>query len=246
MDEDERLRQLIATVREHPKDSRERQKAMTQLLIFIQRLPEFRRYSSRDHFPNALNQTLEWFSRNIREFQSHTSSVRSDLVRWLKSYLYWRLHDLDPERRSFDLSLDEEVSDADGNRTTWLEQVSEERRLLGTRSNPYVLDGLEIYIEQLQRHSQRCFVLQLEHYIEQDPDNRLRNCHPRNYPECNCQVLSQRLLLKQPPDKLADIVREYGINDQTLRSHWRLKGIPLLQEIATELGYQSNLINSHE
>ncbi|MEH1901888.1 MAG: hypothetical protein V7L04_10855 [Nostoc sp.] len=248
-DQDERLRQLIAAVCQHPDGSREWRKAMSRLLILIQGLPEFKKYSSidcPDHFLDALNQSLEWFSHNIRNFQPRTSTVRSDLVKWLKSYLYWRIKDLNSPSslrgKRFHLSLDESIMDADAEITTWLERVSEEGRLLGTPSNPYVLSGLEIYLEQLQQQSQQCLVANLADYIEQDPDKQLRNCYPRKHPECNCQVLSQRLLFifKNPPDRLTDIARECQINYQTLVSHWKLKAIPLLQEVAIQLGYQSN------
>ena len=250
-DQDKRLCQLIAAVCHYPDGSREWRKAMSRLLILIQGLPEFRKYSSidcPDHFLDALNQTLEWFSHNIRNFQPRTSSVRSDLVKWLKSYLYWRIKDLNspssssPQGKRLHLSLDESILDADAEITTWLERVSEQGRLLGTPSNPYVLSGLEIYLEQLQQRSQQYLVANLAHYIEQDPDKQLQNCYPLKHPECNCQVLSQRLLFifKNPPDTLADIARERQINYQTLVSHWKLKAIPLLQEVAIQLGYQSN------
>lgn len=247
--QDERLRQLIAAVCQQPDGSREWRKAMSRLLILIQGLPEFRKYSSidcPDHFLDALNQSLEWFSHNIRNFQPRTSSVRSDLVKWLKSYLYWRIKDLNSPSslkiKRLHISLDESISDAEAEITTWLERVSEEGRLLGTPSNPYVLSGLEIYLEQLQQDSQQRLVANLAYYIEHDPDKQLQNCYPRKHPECNCQVLSQRLLFifKNPPDTLADIARECQINYQTLVSHWKLKGIPLLQEVAIQLGYQSN------
>jgi hypothetical protein len=210
----------------------------------LQGLPEFRKYSRPDcpdYFLDALNQTWEWFSRNIRNFQPRTSSIRSDLVTWLNGYLYWRLKDLNSSTTH--LSLDEIILDADdGEITTWLDRVSEQGQLLGTRSNPRVLDGLEIYIEQQQRESEQRLVVSLVLYIEQDPQGQLQNCYPRKHPECNCQILSQRLLFifKNPPDKLADIARECQIHDQTLYSHWRSKGIPLLQEIAIKLGYQPN------
>lgn len=246
MDEqEERLRQLITAVCQHPDGSREWRKAMSRLIIFLQGLPEFRKYSRQDcpdYFLDALNQTWDWFSRNIKNFKPRTSSTRTDLVRWLNGYLYWRLRDSNSPNTTH-LSLDETISDADsGQITSWLERVSEHGQLLGTPSNPSGLSGLEIYLEQQQRQSEQHLVIELANYIEQDPKRKLQNCYPRQHPECNCQVLSQRLLFvfKNPPDKLADIAREFQINYQTLRSHWQSKGIPLLQKIAIELGYQPN------
>ena len=114
--------------------------------------------------------------------------------------------------------------------------------MLGTLSNPHILSGLEIYLEQQQRQSEQHLVIKLANYIEQDPNRKLKNCYPRQHPECNCQALSQRLLFifKNPPDKLADIARECQINYQTLAWHWKRKALPLLQSIAIELGHQPN------
>ncbi|WP_414565041.1 MULTISPECIES: hypothetical protein [unclassified Anabaena] len=251
MDEqEERLRQLIAAACQHPDGTKEWRKAMNRLLIVIQGLPEFRKYSGLDcpdYFLDALNQTWEWLSRNIRNFQPRTSSIRTDLMKWLNTYLYWRLKDLKTPSSLTGkikyLSLDETISDSDSVEiATWLERVSQEGQLLGTPSNPRVLSGLEIYLEQQQQQSEQNIVTSLALYIEQDPDKQLRNCYPRQHPECNCQLLSQRLLFifKNPPDKLADIAHERKINYQTLVSHWKLKGIPLLQSIAIKLGYQPN------
>jgi hypothetical protein len=94
--------------------------------------------------------------------------------------------------------------------------------------------------EQEQQKNQRIGV-QLKQYIDQDPEGKLRRCHPQAYPECNCQILSQRLLLKYPPDKLAIVARDLNINYNTLTWHWKNKALPLLQAIARSLGYQPNV-----
>lgn len=247
MTEDERLHQLMTAVCQHPEGSLAWRKAMSRLLIVIQGFPEFSSYSRLecpDYLLDALNQTWEWFSRNIKHFEPRSSSIRTDLVRWIKGYLYWRVKDMDaPDPllgKMLQFSLDEAIANnQDGEQITWLERLSEQGQLTGTPSNPRVLSGLEAYIEQLQRQSEQHLVLKLALYIEQDPERQLQDCYPRRHRECNCQVLSQRLLFifKNPPDKLADIAREFQINYQTLVSHWKSKGLPLLQQIATELGY---------
>ncbi len=256
MDEqDKQLRQLITQACQHPDGSREWQRAMHRLLVTVQELPEFKQYSYQncpEYLFDALNRTWEWFSRNLRSFEPRTSSIRKDLVTWIDGYLYWRKKDLAKANHniSFHLSLDAPINaDCDGEEISRLEQLSAQGRILGTPSNPYVLSGLEIYITSLQKQKNQRLVQNLELYIEQDPDRRLRKCHPRNYPECNSQLLSLRLLpiLKNPPDTLASISREFHINYQTLVSHWKLKTVPLLQEIAITLGYSAlNSTNSYE
>lgn len=249
MDEqEERLRQLIAAACQHQEGSLKWRIAMSRLLITVQGLPEFRRYSSPDcpdYLLDALNRTWEWLSRNIKNFNPRTFSIREDLVKWINGYLYWRVRDLaspdPPPGKIFHYSLNAPMEfDDSTEKTTLLEQIPEQGKLIGTRSNPCVLSGLEIYIEQLQRQSEQRIVLNLVSYIERDPKRKLRNCYPRQHPECNCQLLSQRLLFifKNPPDTLAEIAKEFNINYQTLICHWKRKGIPLLQQIAIELGYQ--------
>ena len=245
MDEqDERLRQLIANVNQHPDGSPEWRRAMSRLLVVIQGLPEFRKYSRLDcpdYLFDGLNRTWEWLSRNIRKFEPRTSSIREDLVKWINGYLYWRVKDLATPNFLSEYRLDDTTKDSDGVEiTTWLDRLSDQGQMVGSTSNPSVLSGLEIYIEQLQKQSEQRVVLELADYIEQDPKSKLQNCYPRDHPECNCQLLSQRLLFifKDPPDRLTDIAQEYNINYQTLVSHWKRKGLPLLQTIAIELGHQ--------
>lgn len=247
MDQDENLRQLIAEACHYPDGTREWRKAMNRLLIVVQALPEFRKYvrpDSPDYFLDALNQTWEWFSRNIRNFEPRTSSLRTDLVKWLNGYLYWRIRDgalhKSASEKGTKFSLDEAIPGLEsGDVTTWIERISEQGQMVGTPSNPTVLSGLEAYVEHLQAQSDQQIASNLADYIEHDPERKLRDCYPRKHPECNCQTLAQRLLFvfKNPPDKLTDIARECQINYQTLVSHWKLKGLPLLQQIAIDLGY---------
>jgi hypothetical protein len=121
---------------------------MRQLLIAVQGLPEFRQYS-RPHCPDylldALNQTWEWLSRNIRNFKPRTSEIRDDLVKWINGYLYWQIRDLAQPNSLVGHSLDKTTKDWDSVEiATKVEQLS----------TP-TLSGLEAHIEQLQRQSQQ-------------------------------------------------------------------------------------------
>lgn len=236
MDEqDERLRQLIAAVFQHPDTSPEWRKAMHRLLIELQELPEFKRYSRPDcpeSLLDALNRTWEWLSRNIRNFRPRTSSIREDLVKWVNGYLYWRLKDLVPNPSS-DFSLDTPIGNTP-EEITFLDLQSE------TGIGIPTLSGLDGYIKQIQQEELQRIGQEIERYIDQDSEGKLRKCHPRNRPDCNCQLLSQRLLIasKDRPERLADIARELNIEYQTIVWHWKNKALPLLQAIAIELGYQ--------
>jgi hypothetical protein len=243
MDEqDEKLYHLLVSVRQSPQGSLEWQRSLGRLLVLIQQLPEFNRYTRTNcphHCLDALNRTWEWFSREVHNFQPRpNSSIRTDLVKWVNGYLYWRLKDL-AQIKERELSLDKPIYDADAaNPMSLLDLLSDEGSLKGA-STP-ALDGLDIYLEKLEQESRQVLANKIEEYILQDPDERLRKCYPRKYPNCNAQLLGQRRCLQDQPDSLAEIAREFDVHYQTLVSHWKLKVVPLLQEVATELDCQSH------
>lgn len=77
---------------------------------------------------------------------------------------------------------------------------------------------------------------QLEYYIDCDPEARLRNCHLQKHPECNCQLLAQRRLLKDPPNILTNIAQDLNLTSAQVARHWS-KCKNILQEIVTNIGY---------
>ena len=228
---DEQLYQLIVQVCQHPLKSPKRRKAMNLLLIEIQRLPELGKSSHPDYL-DALNRTFEWVNRQLcQDFNPDQPLVQKRLLQWINSYLYWRIKDLDSQGKG-DRSLDAPIGDGQSE-TSLLDLLPTTGFGIPTRS------GLDGYIEQIEREQQQAIGLKLEQYVEQDPKEKLQNCHPQTHPNCNCQFLTARTLLKNPPDKFSAIAKEQAINYQTLKSHWERKCRPLLQEIALELGYKS-------
>lgn len=232
MDEqDEYLRQIIAAVCQHPDGSMERRKAMHQLLSYIQRLPGLAKCSHPD-YPDVLNATLAMVSTRIQEFQPRSDSLSSSLATWINYGLRhrYRILELYQHNPSDTLSLDNSILKEEGRKETFTDIVAD--------PHPSTIWEIEAQIEQWQQQEKYVSVgVKMWQYIEQDPEGRLRDCHPRQNPECNCQLLSQRMLLKNPPDKLPAFAREFNIPYQTLVSHWRNRGLPLLQAIARELGY---------
>lgn len=226
---DERLRILVEAVRQQPKRSLSWRKAMNQLLIEIQQLPGLAK-SSHPDYVEALDDTLMKLSEEIGEFEPMKPSLEESLVNWinLKLRLRYRVRGLHSQQ--LPLSLDVPISEAGGE--TFASQLPDERA-----STVWEIEA-EIRQEQEQQKNVRIGV-RLKQYIEQDPEKKLRLCHPRAHPHCNCQVLSQRLLLKHPPDKLVDLARDLNVKYHTLNWHWKNKGLPLLQTIAKNLGYQS-------
>lgn len=224
-DLDKRLTDLIIQLQQSPSQTREWRSAMNHLLREIQQLPGLVR-SSHQNYPAALNLTLEWVSHNIANFQPRSSSVSQSLENWINGYLHWRIKDLYSPDQDAVISLDAPIQEDTGEKTL-LDQIP-----------AFTLSGLDGLIENAQKETTQRIGLELELYIEQDPEGKLKNSYPRSYPECNCQFLSQRRVLKEPPDKFADVAREFNIKYTTVNSHWQRKCQPLLQEIAKNLGYQ--------
>ncbi len=224
-DLDERLSDLIAEIRQNPANSRKWRTAMNKLLLEIQQLPGLKK-SSHPDYPEALNRTFEWVSREIAKFEPRQSSVSKSLLNWINVYLGWRIKDLYSPDKDAPISLDAPIA-VDAGETTRLERLPDP-----------TLSGLDGMIERAQKETTQRIGLQLELYIEQDPEGKLRNSHPHSYPECNCQFLSKRRVLKDPPDKFQDLAKELNVRYTTLNSHWKRKCEPSLQEIARTLGYK--------
>lgn len=232
------LVELIENARRYPQGSRKRQRALHNLLLVVQKLPKLKK-SNHPNYLDALSFTWEWFIKNIDKFEYDPNSVElveRRLTHWVNGYLGWRIRDLytSDDKYKYD-SLDEPIGDDEDNRTLG-DTISDAR-------NNRTLDEMLIFIKNEQLKETRRIGLELELYIENDPDKKLRQCHPTRIPnfdpeKCNAQVLAQRMLLKDPPDKLKPISREMDIQYQTLVSFWKRKGLPLLQEIVIELGYQ--------
>ena len=224
-DLDERLTALITQVRQYPPNNRKWRSAMNSLLREIQQLPGLAP-SSHHNYPAALNRTLEWVSRSIDTFEPRYPSVSESFVKWINGYLRRRIQDLYSPDKHARISLDAPIASEVGE-TTLLERLPD-----------FTISGLDGLIESSQRETTRRIGWELELYIEQDSEGKLKNSFPRSSPECNCQLLSQRLVRKEPPDKFKDLAREFNIPYTTVNSHWKRKCEPLLQEIAEHLGYR--------
>lgn len=227
MSSEEHLQELIA-VCQRASAGLERRKALNRLLTQVQQLPGLIKSSHPDYL-EALNRTWEWFSKNLDDFQPRPPSIEVALVRWINGYLYWRIQDLYRGDR-YSLSIDV-LSYGD-------EDLNPLDVLADTGFNTPTLTGLDGYIQQLQQQDTQRIGCLLERAIEQDTSGKLRNCHPKAHPHCHCLYLSQRLRLKDPPDKLAEVARDLNVNYQALVAHWKRKCMPMLQEIALSLGYQ--------
>ena len=226
---DEQLKKLIDEVCCYPDPSLERQKALNRLLMAIQQLPGIYKSGHQDYL-EALNQTWEWVSRKICEFEARSPSFQQSLVIWINGYLKWRIKDLYIPDSNYTISLDRLTRSDEGDETTLLNILPDRQ------SQTISLDLLDIKIAQIQEVERQCLGKRIWQYIEQDEEGKLTASHPRKNPECHCHLLAMRLLLEQPPHKIADIARELNISSQTLYSHWKKNCLPLLKEIGMNFG----------
>lgn len=239
-EEDEKLWQLIVAAKCCPKGSPTWTRSMDRLIVALQRLPEFGkyRYSGRLGELDALNHTWEWLMYHLEEFQPrHGLSIKASFIAWIFGNLKWQL-----SKKRADFSGNTRFVTNSLQTEQLLSQVSATGRLVGTAANPSISDGIESYIEQLEAKAIQRLVKNLAEYIERDPEHRLKQCFPRHFPQCHCQLLSLRLLFifNNPPDTLSNIAQEFKINYKTLHWHWTKRGLPLLQEVLFELGYKKN------
>lgn len=226
------LRQQLAAVLAAPMQSAVRAKAMSNLLQTVMRLPGIDRVAHQDYLL-ALNQTWEWMSRNIDKFRPSTACLELDLVKWINGYLYWRIYDIYHSKSpsTEHLSLDEEVFERG---ETYLDLLSESGFF------NFNLDTLNEHIQLLQQQEDRQIATQIETWIQLDPQQQLQTCYPRDRQNCHCQVLSYRLLVKDPPDSFTQIAKDLDVPYQTLVAHWKRRCLPLLQQRAQKLGYEPN------
>jgi hypothetical protein len=211
--QDEQLCQLILTICSQPRDSLQRRKSMERLLLKVQRLPNL----SKSFHPDALeavNKTWEWLDNNLHNFHPRSSPIRDSLVTWINGYLRYRIRDLYAAKPKNMVSLD----------------IRECRQFY----HP-CLGSFDAYIEQLEAEENQSLARNIAQYINRDPDAKLRKCYPKNRPDCNCQIIVQRLFLQQSPEKLSAIARQLNINTQTIHSFWRRTGFPKVRAIALEI-----------
>ncbi|MDJ0633020.1 MAG: hypothetical protein QNJ34_07505 [Xenococcaceae cyanobacterium MO_188.B29] len=227
------LVELIQEVCQHPPQSPQRRKAMNRLLIEIQKLPKLGKSNS-PHRLDALNQTFEYVNRNLcTKFDYHQPAVEKRFVQWFNKTFYWRLHDLkySPKNNKVQfIRLGKAMGEYEDK--TLMDFLTQD----GFNS-PH-RDEIDNYIERLAKQEKQNISLTIEKYIIEDPQKILGNCHPRKYPQGNCQLISKKKLLQEPPKKISAIAKELNINYQTLNSHWKRNCLPKLQKIAEDLGYR--------
>lgn len=232
--DDASLCQLIREALHDPKKAE-------ALAFAIDHLPEIKRYLDKGwqpYYDEALPMTERDVNRNINRFPqmyrlnletvncqnpSEAANVRKCFIRWVMMILRRDCRDVKRRvNRPRIVSTSETIGGEDG--LTIEETIADDL----TRS------GIKLILERERRSLAR----QMKCYIEEDPEMRLRNCHPRNNANLDCQLLSQKLLLEEPHLNRRQVAKELGVPEQTVYDRWRNYCLPLLRIIARELGYE--------
>ena len=239
---DERLCQLIQEVLGYSDGSSEQRQAMNRLLGLIPKLPGI----YMDAFPgvdpaDAFNRALQGVSctnenvsgHNLRLFvekrnldieNTDAELVRQLFVRWFNVILKRKLSEVDREKGRY-LSLNAPINASAGSAT--FEEIM--------LPDPTV-SGLDRLAQQELDEANKLLEEDLKRYIEEDPEEKLRGCHPRGYPHCNCQELVKKRILQEPEDTWKTISAELQVPQGTATAHWKRKCQPLLKRIGHNFG----------
>lgn len=240
MCDDAQIQALLDEIRSPDAAPLLRRKALSRLLLCIQRSPKLRR-SRHPDYGHALSLTMERVCRAIDEFSPRSASVSTDLMNWVNGYLEGRIRDLrNPDTKIKDLHRPErgerEIKREFGNVVLLDQSIGEDgnQTPVGdlTPDPRQDMTLLEAWIQALQQAQKQRIGLEIHRYLAADPDAILQGCHPNKFLECHCQALIQRLHLSEPPETRRAIAQDFGIPEQTLYSHWRDKCLPLLQIVA--------------
>ncbi len=221
---DERLCKLIIAICSESRDNPQRRKLVDRLLRQLQLLPKLSKVSH-PYYLEAQNKTWEWLEKHLHEFNPQRSPIQASLVTWVNGHLRYRIKDLYTTKNQKVLSLDLDALEASG-----FYKVD--------------LDAFDVEIERIERQEKQAVARAIVKYINVDPEYELRNCYPRNRPDCNCQILVQRLFLQQSPEKMAVIARQLNIKTQTIYSFWKRTGLSKLQLIGRHVAQKNSDVMS--
>jgi hypothetical protein len=230
---DLKVKSLILQALAEPEHS-QRLKTIQSLLDLIDYLPKSLTKERMDqglqtYYDEALQMTIKYMTKNLEKISERydidvdnatPADVCQCFVRWYNLNIKADCIDVRRKHKKIRfVNLDEPTSEE--NATTKEEIIPD------PRPQPPIE-----YVEQQERF------LQLKAYLEEDPEQRLRNCCARKYPICNCWELIKRRILTSPPQTFKQITKDLNIPPDNVTRLWYNKCVPLLAEIAQKIGYE--------
>lgn len=222
-EEDKRLYQLIENFCQQGSNKIKRSRAFASLLAELKKLRGLEKPTSyHPEYEDILQETWGLVAQKIcTEFDPQGRNLRNSLTLWIneKLRLQYKVMDL------FSTGRKAETARQELNNLIRQKPISIDAPVSGSSDDSQPLTVGELiadptpnFIETLERE-------ELKKAIEE------LNCPSQNYPQCTCLEIAKRHLLKQPPDTIAQIARDLGMNYQTVHSHWKRSCKPLLAEI---------------
>ncbi len=203
------LAQLVKEACEYPHGSRQRQKKLTQII----RLVNNKLWKENTaYYEDALQDTWVYFCQNICEGKTAKSynPNKASVVTWLNNYLKWRLRDgykkTEKQRKK-----------------TAPVRVDESNKIIDPVDSLPAQPDMPNILEEIEK------------WVLQDPEYKLRQTHLNNYPQITCQVLILKRLPPETPWKT--LAEEYQISAGTLSSFYQRKCKPMLREFSKFQGY---------
>jgi hypothetical protein len=227
MDREVYLQSLLQQVHTTEPRTPARSRILNKLVREIQTFKGFLR-DSHPRYPEAWNESLCIFCEKIDRFEAKRESIEISIRGFINAVLRNKIYDLYRRDGKEPRSLEDPFPGSDGD-WTLLDVIPE------TNGFGVPLSLLDQLILQQQAQQRQQLALRMAEYVHMDPDSRLRNCRLRKCPEIHAQMLTLRLLLKEPPDRMLHISKEYGVNNPTITQQWQRLCLPLLKKIACEL-----------
>lgn len=203
------LSQLVKSACEHPHGSRKRQKRLTQIIRLVgNKLWK----ENTAYYEDALQETWVYFCQNICEGKTAKpyDPNKASVVTWLNNYLKWRLKD-------------GYIKTKKQRKQTVPVQVDKNNKVIDPVDSLPAKPDLPTILEQI------------EQWVLQDSEHKLRQTYLDNHPHITCQLLILKRLPPETPWKT--IAEEYQVSAGTLSSFYQRKCKPLLREFSKFQGY---------
>ncbi|MGL4374914.1 MAG: hypothetical protein ACRCT1_00610, partial [Microcoleaceae cyanobacterium] len=208
MDTDEKLREILITLRDAEAENPQNKNAQNQLIKFLTQFPDVKKCRDARIDCEAVMQeaylgllkTIKGFFLTIDLDNTSAPKVRVRLIQRFNQIVKNKELDAYRKLKKQPFSLDNLLSQ-DSQGDTHLEQVSNEG-FVGKNSYPTIS-----HLDELIEIEDQSIGSQLWQYINTDPEGKLQNCYPsekidknqgnqpenmRPRPDVNCQVLAQR------------------------------------------------------
>lgn len=203
------LNELAKQACKYPNGSRIRQQKLTQII----RLINHKLWKENtNYYEDALQETWIYFCQNICEGNTAKpyDPDQASIITWLNNYLKWRLKD-------------GYIKTAKQKKHTVSVQVDNNNKIIDPVDNLAAKPDVPPILAEVEK------------WVRQDPEYKLRQIHLDKHPQITCQLL----ILKRLPPEISwkSLAAEYKIPAGTLSSFYQRKCKPLLREFSKFQGY---------